>query len=64
MMNRTGRFGQASAAAAGAGGSSDAKNSAAARIENARMGFAGLVMDPPGAGQPLVTTAVAALALI
>jgi hypothetical protein len=61
MMNLTGRLGQASAAALGCDSNGDTRKSAAARIENAQAGFAGLLMDPPAAGWPFVAVAVAAL---
>jgi hypothetical protein len=48
MMNLTGRLGQASAAALGCDSNGDTRKSAAARIENAQAGFAGLLMYPPG----------------
>ena len=48
MMNLTGRLGQASAAALGCDNNGDTRKSAAAKIENAQAGFAGLLMDPPG----------------
>src|SRR5207344_181441 len=60
MMNLTGRLGQASAAALGCDNNGDTRKSAAARIKNAQTGFAGLLMDPPGAGRPFVVMAVAA----
>src|SRR6187551_528172 len=60
MINLTGRLGQASAAELGCDSSGDIRKSAAARIENDQTGFAGLLMDPPGAGRPFVAVAVAA----
>jgi hypothetical protein len=63
-MSRTGRFGQASAAALGEASNSGSTRMAAISVKTAQLAFTGRLMvplAPPQAGRPFMLMAAAAL---